>query len=100
MDFRSIEVQRWMLAAILAVVVAAKFSEAQLTTDFYDSSCPQAASIVKQKVDAIVDADRGLAAALMRLHFHDCFVRVSELNPCTSPCKFSRHRSCLLSLCY
>ncbi|KAG6545811.1 hypothetical protein Mapa_012772 [Marchantia paleacea] len=75
MDFRSIEVQRWMLAAILAVVLAAVVSEAQLSTDFYDSTCPQAASIVKQKVDAFVEADRGLAAALMRLHFHDCFVR-------------------------
>ncbi|KAG6545814.1 hypothetical protein Mapa_012775 [Marchantia paleacea] len=77
MALRSIEVQRWMLAAIITVAVAPDVTEAQLSTDFYDTTCPQAASLVKQKVDAFVEADRGLAAALMRLDFHDCFVRVT-----------------------
>ncbi|KAG6551866.1 hypothetical protein Mapa_006480 [Marchantia paleacea] len=61
--------------SILVFVFAAVAAEAQLSTKFYDSTCPQAASIVQAKVDAIVEGDRGLAAALMRLHFHDCFVR-------------------------
>ncbi|BBN03567.1 peroxidase [Marchantia polymorpha subsp. ruderalis] len=65
---------QWFLwtATILLIAVV---SQGQLTTDFYDSTCPQAATIVKQKVDEIVDADKGMAAGLMRLHFHDCFVR-------------------------
>ncbi|KAG6545812.1 hypothetical protein Mapa_012773 [Marchantia paleacea] len=63
------------LTSILVFVFAAVAAEAQLSTNFYDSTCPQAASIVQTKVDAFVEGDRGLAAALMRLHFHDCFVR-------------------------
>ncbi|KAG6545733.1 hypothetical protein Mapa_012694 [Marchantia paleacea] len=65
---------KWFLltATILLIAVV---SQGQLTTDFYDSTCPHAATIVKQKVDEIVDADKGMAAGLMRLHFHDCFVR-------------------------
>ncbi|OAE24618.1 hypothetical protein AXG93_3638s1000 [Marchantia polymorpha subsp. ruderalis] len=57
------------------IFLTAMVSQGQLTTDFYDSTCPQAATIVKQKVDEFVDADKGIAAGLMRLHFHDCFVR-------------------------
>lgn len=73
---------QWFLwtATILLIAVV---SQGQLTTDFYESTCPQAATIVKQKVDEIVDADKGMAAGLMRLHFHDCFVRVSSLSECS-----------------
>lgn len=75
---------QWFLwtATILLIAVV---SQGQLTTDFYDSTCPQAATIVKQKVDEIVDADKGMAAGLMRLHFHDCFVRVSSLSKMQLP---------------
>lgn len=75
---------QWFLwtATILLIAVV---SQGQLTTDFYDSTCPQAATIVKQKVDEIVNADKSLAAGLMRLHFHDCFVRVSSLSEMQLP---------------
>ncbi|OAE33743.1 hypothetical protein AXG93_2884s1160 [Marchantia polymorpha subsp. ruderalis] len=67
---------RSVLLIVLAVAVAVSDAQFQLSETFYDATCPQAASIVQQKVNAFVDTDRGLAAALMRLHFHDCFVRV------------------------
>ncbi|KAG6545746.1 hypothetical protein Mapa_012707 [Marchantia paleacea] len=68
---------KWILTAVLVIGITETVSTAQLqvTTDFYDSTCPQAASIVQKKVDAFVEANRGLAASLMRLHFHDSFVR-------------------------
>ncbi|OAE32675.1 hypothetical protein AXG93_2480s1000 [Marchantia polymorpha subsp. ruderalis] len=66
---------RTLLLLVLAVAVVVSDAQSQLSETFYDATCPQAASIVQQKVNAFVDADRGLAAALMRLHFHDCFVR-------------------------
>ncbi|KAG6549336.1 hypothetical protein Mapa_009053 [Marchantia paleacea] len=66
---------RSVLFLVLAVAAVVSYAELQLSETFYDATCPQAASIVQQKVNAFVDADRGLAAALMRLHFHDCFVR-------------------------
>lgn len=70
---------RSVVLLVLAVAVVVSDAQLQLSETFYDATCPQAASIVQQKVNAFVDADRGLAAALMRLHFHDCFVRVRQL---------------------
>ncbi|KAG0618098.1 hypothetical protein M758_4G038900 [Ceratodon purpureus] len=45
-----------------------------LTSDFYDVSCPSVFSIVKQEVQTAVANERRMAASLVRLHFHDCFV--------------------------
>ncbi|KAL0427037.1 UNVERIFIED_CONTAM: Peroxidase 25 [Sesamum latifolium] len=46
-----------------------------LKTGFYSSSCPNAESIVRSTVEAHFNKDPTLAAALLRLHFHDCFVQ-------------------------
>lgn len=80
---------RSVLLLLLAVAVVVSDAQLQLSETFYDATCPQAASIVQQKVNAFVDADRGLAAALMRLHFHDCFVRVRKIH-CFGKMMFSR----------
>lgn len=46
----------------------------RLQRGFYSSSCPDAESIVSQVVKEGTDSDPTLPAALLRLHFHDCFV--------------------------
>ncbi|KAL8497984.1 hypothetical protein ACS0TY_021364 [Phlomoides rotata] len=41
----------------------------------YSSSCPKVESIVRATVDSYFKKDATLAAALLRMHFHDCFVQ-------------------------
>ncbi|KAL8253231.1 hypothetical protein R6Q59_036924 [Mikania micrantha] len=50
-------------------------SKAQLQIGFYSGYCSAAEFIVKEEVAKAYFEDRGLAAGLVRLHFHDCFVR-------------------------
>ncbi|KAL5228078.1 hypothetical protein ABZP36_016343 [Zizania latifolia] len=46
-----------------------------LSYEYYKKSCPQAESIVFGFLQNAIRKDIGLAAALLRLHFHDCFVQ-------------------------
>uniref|UniRef100_A0A0D9Y752 Plant heme peroxidase family profile domain-containing protein n=1 Tax=Oryza glumipatula TaxID=40148 RepID=A0A0D9Y752_9ORYZ len=42
--------------------------------NFYGSSCPNAEQTISNVVYGLIDADPSMAPALLRLHFHDCFV--------------------------
>lgn len=42
---------------------------------FYSTSCPSVQSIVKSTVTSHFQSDPTVAPALLRLHFHDCFVQ-------------------------
>lgn len=48
-----------------------------LSFDHYHKTCPQAEGIIQQKVGDWIQKDSTLAASIIRLHFHDCAVRVS-----------------------
>lgn len=53
-------------------------SAQDLRVGFYNSNCPQAESIVKAVVQKHFGTDPSVPAALLRMYFHDCFVRVSN----------------------
>uniref|UniRef100_J3M238 Peroxidase n=1 Tax=Oryza brachyantha TaxID=4533 RepID=J3M238_ORYBR len=61
------------MAALLFSAAAAVVS-AQLSTDFYDETCPDALDIIESAVRAAVFKESRMGASLLRLHFHDCFV--------------------------
>lgn len=50
-----------------------------LEMGFYDESCPQAESIILNYVKKHIPHAPTLAAPLLRMHFHDCFVRVCNI---------------------
>lgn len=47
---------------------------ADLSSDYYDKSCPKAMYTIKNAVANAVTKERRMGASLLRLHFHDCFV--------------------------
>ncbi|XP_075633256.1 cationic peroxidase 1-like [Castanea sativa] len=49
-------------------------ASAQLSSNFYSSSCPTALSIIQGAVSTAVSKENRMGASLLRLHFHDCFV--------------------------
>ncbi|XP_051125924.1 peroxidase 7-like [Andrographis paniculata] len=48
---------------------------AYLKTTYYQKSCPNLESIIHRRISYWVKRDYTLAAAIIRLHFHDCAVR-------------------------
>ncbi|VVA90061.1 unnamed protein product [Arabis nemorensis] len=62
-----------VLLSILGVSVA--YPKSSLDVNYYQSKCPNATDIVRNVTEKLVGPKKSLAAALLRMHFHDCFVR-------------------------
>ncbi|XP_047320248.1 lignin-forming anionic peroxidase-like [Impatiens glandulifera] len=46
-----------------------------LTSSFYEKTCPNALKTIQQAIQKAVSNESRMAASLIRLHFHDCFVQ-------------------------
>ncbi|KAG6556180.1 hypothetical protein Mapa_002121 [Marchantia paleacea] len=64
-----------ILGLLLLTTVTNADNDTRLDLDYYSETCPNATSIVKQMVKNIVAEKSNMAGGLLRLHFHDCFVK-------------------------
>lgn len=64
------------LPAILIVLVFSGSATAQLSANFYATSCRTLPTIVLNGMRQAVNGDRRMGASILRLFFHDCFVNV------------------------
>ncbi|KAH7516730.1 lignin-forming anionic peroxidase [Ziziphus jujuba] len=48
---------------------------AQLSPSFYNTTCPNALNTIRTTIRNSISTERRMAASLIRLHFHDCFVK-------------------------
>ncbi|EEF51117.1 Lignin-forming anionic peroxidase precursor, putative [Ricinus communis] len=64
-----------MVLTIFLIVLSSMQSHAQLSSNFYDNTCPNALSTIRTAIRSAVSRERRMSASLVRLHFHDCFVQ-------------------------
>ena len=65
-----------MAMALLLLAFGSSPAAAQLEVGYYSKTCPSVEAIVRNETEKILAAAPSLAGPLLRLHFHDCFVRV------------------------
>ncbi|KEH30579.1 lignin-forming anionic peroxidase [Medicago truncatula] len=67
---------RMITSFVVTLVLLGTIScDAQLSSTFYDSTCPNALSTIRTSIRTAISKERRMAASLIRLHFHDCFVQ-------------------------
>ncbi|GER25284.1 peroxidase [Striga asiatica] len=64
-----------LVLAGFGLKVAVCQSGAILDSHYYDQTCPQAESIISQVVEDAITNDPRVPARLLRMFFHDCFIR-------------------------
>ncbi|XP_022136149.1 peroxidase 39-like [Momordica charantia] len=66
---------RGLVFLVVCVLGLSSSCQAQLELGFYSKTCPHAEKIVYDFVSHHIPNAPSLAAAFIRMHFHDCFVR-------------------------
>lgn len=66
-----------ILISILFISSVLSSSNA-LNVDYYKHTCPEAEPVITKVVHKGMINDRTVPAALLRMHFHDCFIRVRK----------------------
>ncbi|CAI0435512.1 unnamed protein product [Linum tenue] len=64
-----------VLLAFLMIFTILSSSVSSLSLNYYDKTCPNFESAVTNAVKKAMKNDRTVPAAILRMHFHDCFIR-------------------------
>lgn len=72
MAYRTLSITSFV---IFILVLLGTICDAKLSSTFYDNTCPDALSTIRTVIRRAVSKERRMAASLIRLHFHDCFVQ-------------------------
>ncbi|CAN1158955.1 Peroxidase 66 [Linum perenne] len=66
---------RFVCSVMTLLLITLSMSQAVLDTHYYDQTCPQAEVIVSQTVRNASIYDPKVPARILRMFFHDCFIR-------------------------
>lgn len=68
----------FLVFVVLQCGTAEEEEEQTLVLGYYQQSCPFVEDIVRRTVLQAIIKDPRIAAPLLRMHFHDCFVMVGK----------------------
>ncbi|KAH7668948.1 Class I peroxidase protein [Dioscorea alata] len=63
------------IACLLIIFSLTIHQTSSLSSEYYSKTCPKAEEAVTEAVKAATANDPTVPAALLRMHFHDCFIR-------------------------
>ncbi|PIA35679.1 hypothetical protein AQUCO_03500197v1 [Aquilegia coerulea] len=63
-----------LFSLLMVITSARRFGVHGLSMIYYGMRCPLAENIVRDTVNNALQSDPTLAAGLLRMHFHDCFI--------------------------
>ncbi|KNA18139.1 hypothetical protein SOVF_073620 [Spinacia oleracea] len=66
--------QKNVILLLTLLVIFTVDVKCQLTANFYATTCPNLFQVVRKQVQIAAMNEMRMAASLLRLHFHDCFV--------------------------
>ncbi|XWS64004.1 hypothetical protein CRYUN_Cryun06bG0149600 [Craigia yunnanensis] len=66
---------RAFASVVMLLLLICSACQAQLSSTFYANTCPNALSTIRTSIRSAIARERRMAASLIRLHFHDCFVQ-------------------------
>ncbi|GLU19729.1 hypothetical protein SLE2022_359610 [Rubroshorea leprosula] len=65
----------FIIAFLSSLLLSVSSTANALSLNYYDKTCPDAEDIVAKVVKNAAIKDKTVPAALLRMHFHDCFIR-------------------------
>ncbi|KAL2331618.1 hypothetical protein Fmac_019199 [Flemingia macrophylla] len=68
----SLRIHYFIAVSILSLLACS--TNAQLSINFYDRTCPNLQTIVRNAMEHAINGEPRLGASILRLFFHDCFV--------------------------